>query len=60
MPSHSSPDGGLEEIACQDTTGQGPIYLWRETHPVYGWLSQWYERPFHAGDGETVYLTAEQ
>lgn len=37
-----------------DTT---PIFFWRETHPQWGWLSQWYECEFeHEG---TVYVTAE-
>ncbi|KAH8086865.1 hypothetical protein HD553DRAFT_308666, partial [Filobasidium floriforme] len=34
-----------------------PIFFWRETHPRWGWLSQWYECEFEH-DG-IVYVTAE-
>jgi len=35
------------------------IFLWQETHPEWGWLSQWYESPFHTGDKNVVFHTAE-
>jgi len=38
----------------------GPILLWKETHPKWGWLSNWYEAPFHTGDKDLVYQTIEQ
>jgi hypothetical protein len=38
----------------------GPVWLWREVHPTWGFLSQWYESPFHTGDRSITYRTAEQ
>lgn len=40
--------------------GTGPIFFWREYGHKYGFLSQWYESPFHAEDKSIVYQTAEQ
>jgi len=42
------------------TDNEGPIYLWQPEHPEWGWLSQWYQREFHAEDEKVVYNTAEQ
>ncbi|RDW66199.1 hypothetical protein BP6252_09834 [Coleophoma cylindrospora] len=38
----------------------GSIYFFHTHEKSYGFLSQWYEEPFHTGDGTTVYKTAEQ
>lgn len=39
----------------------GAIYFWREYGHKYGFLSQWYESPFYAGEDKSiVYQTAEQ
>jgi len=47
-------------MASKEDGNDGPIWLWREAHPKWGWLSQWYESPFHTDDKSTVYRTAEQ
>lgn len=37
-----------------------PIYFWREYGDEHGYLSQWYNSPFHTDDSTVVYQTAEQ
>ncbi|TPX16577.1 uncharacterized protein E0L32_003871 [Thyridium curvatum] len=38
----------------------GPVYFWRETHPLTGYLSQWYACPFRdPGEPSKTYKTAE-
>lgn len=37
------------------------VYFWRESDPELGWLSQWYDCPFHDDENpERIYQTAEQ
>ena len=43
-----------------EDTGTGPIFFWREYDSQWGFLSQWYESPFHTEDKSIVYQTAEQ
>jgi predicted NAD-dependent protein-ADP-ribosyltransferase YbiA (DUF1768 family) len=38
-------------------TDNAPIFFWQETHPHWGWLSQWYAIEFEH-DGIT-YVTTE-
>lgn len=43
---------------AEDTS---PIYFWRETHPETGYLSQWFNDPFHdPNEPSKIYKTAEQ
>ncbi|PQK13331.1 hypothetical protein BB8028_0004g02620 [Beauveria bassiana] len=36
------------------------VYFWRESDPELGWLSQWYDCPFHDDENpERIYQTAE-
>ena len=39
---------------------EGPVYFWRETDPMVGYLSQWYYCPFKDDKEEKTYKTAEQ
>jgi ribA/ribD-fused uncharacterized protein len=53
----------MSSIQSTDTTtdtGTGPIYFWREYGSKWGFLSQWYESPFHTSDKSITYQTAEQ
>ncbi|KAI9736513.1 MAG: hypothetical protein M1818_006023 [Claussenomyces sp. TS43310] len=36
------------------------IFLWQPEHSRWGFLSQWYESPFHTGGKEIIFHTAEQ
>lgn len=50
-------------VMASKSNNEGPLFLWKETHPTLGWLSQWHESPFHTGDkteNPIVYRTAEQ
>lgn len=40
--------------------GTGPIFFWREYGSQWGFLSQWYESPFHTGSKDIIFQTAEQ
>lgn len=43
------------------SSGDGPVYFWRESHPELGYLSQWYYCPFqNPEDPSKTYKTAEQ
>jgi len=39
-----------------------PVYFYSlgVRNPTLGFLSQWYDGPFHTGDNTIVYSTAEQ
>lgn len=40
---------------------EGPVYFWKETDPMVGYLSQWYYCPFKDDkDPQKTYKTAEQ
>lgn len=48
-------------MALRDESGEGPVYFWRETDPMVGYLSQWYYCPFKDDkDPQKTYKTAEQ
>ncbi|KAL2683115.1 hypothetical protein Neosp_007580 [[Neocosmospora] mangrovei] len=48
-------------MAESSSSSSNPLYFWRETDPVSGYLSQWYYCPFRDdGDEKKTYKTAEQ
>ncbi|RSL59870.1 hypothetical protein CEP53_005651 [Fusarium sp. AF-6] len=45
---------------AESSSSSNPLYFWRETDPIAGYLSQWYYCPFRDdGDEKKTYKTAE-
>jgi len=56
LTSHSSAANGKMASNADDS---GPIYLFQDTHPEWGFMSNWYSSPFHTGDKVIVFQTVE-